>query len=530
MQTVLLTLLNGRHFAKSATCKVYIQCKFNDEYLATDPCHLSATPAFSTELAWEMTSKSLSYLRSQRASMKLECFVLDSSMQRTYLGYIMLDLRSAALITHPGTSLPAKWFPLVNTKQQNLGVYRSEILIALCIGPKEALEKVHVRGPQKPMNEQQKPSRKENQSKIEEMKVDKKIEPSKSDSVPACVLLPTGIYQIGPNSEDADLYTLSMTISFTSNLEDILPTPHPSLLFLEIGFMNGTILTETFGKKKEFVAEKISVHFQGTRDDIFQFVTGKKFDISLLAVDTQRSTKIGQITINCQDIIKSYPSILESVYPFQAGLNAGLGISCSIAKDGEERSFIMSPRRTPRLREPEDRLLSPDEKENILKDLAIEGRKKFKSPLPSPAVPPLSPLLPTVQAQYEYHDLKETSWHQFRLSIDIQRVLNISVRPDTPVLVKYTWNAFSREPFYTDTVQLGVHPYSKVVTKEQVLNDGQRFERGYVSFEFVMSRQMLETYLGGIPVYVSLFQKDKYQKNVLMGEAVFMLDEIVKGT
>ncbi len=62
------------------------------------------------------------------------------------------------------------------------------------------------------------------------------------------------------------------------------------------------------------------------------------------------------------------------------------------------------------------------------------------------------------------------------------------------------------------------------------MSDGQRFERGYVSFEFVMSQQMLETYLGGIPVYVSLFQKDKYQKNVLIGEAVFMLDEVVKGT
>lgn len=85
----------GRYFLKQPSSKIYLQCRFNNEILTTDPVDFSTDPIWDTELAWEMDGKTLRYLRTQRAMLKLQCFSLSSNNQRELVGYIMLDLRQA---------------------------------------------------------------------------------------------------------------------------------------------------------------------------------------------------------------------------------------------------------------------------------------------------------------------------------------------------------------------------------------------------------------------------------------------------
>jgi hypothetical protein len=115
MITVLLTIFEGkinsynthilgRNFSISeAHNRIFAQCKFNNEILVTDP----VTPdqqhgaIFDTELAFEMSEKTLKYYRSQREMMKVQVFGISSdgstfdalNMKRHLIGYVMVDLR-----------------------------------------------------------------------------------------------------------------------------------------------------------------------------------------------------------------------------------------------------------------------------------------------------------------------------------------------------------------------------------------------------------------------------------------------------
>ncbi|KAI8926637.1 Cep120 protein-domain-containing protein [Entophlyctis helioformis] len=137
--TVQITVFEGRYFARRPAAKVYVQCRFNSEILTTDPADLaSPTPIWDTELAWDVDAKLLSFLRSQRVSLKLVCYAIDAAAHRDSLGYVMLDLRSA---TQGPPPFPERWFPLVNTKSGGGGtgpgsVFRPELKMSFTVQPK----------------------------------------------------------------------------------------------------------------------------------------------------------------------------------------------------------------------------------------------------------------------------------------------------------------------------------------------------------------------------------------------------------
>jgi hypothetical protein len=92
---------------------LYLQCRFQNEVLTTDPVPLDVTanPVWDTELAWQLDHRTLKYLRSQRQMLKLQCFILDiESSKRHLVGYLMLDLRQAVL---PSLARP-QWYAKCN--------------------------------------------------------------------------------------------------------------------------------------------------------------------------------------------------------------------------------------------------------------------------------------------------------------------------------------------------------------------------------------------------------------------------------
>ncbi|KAL2913445.1 hypothetical protein HK105_207057 [Polyrhizophydium stewartii] len=138
--TVQVTVLEGRNFQRKPSSKLYIQCRFNSEILTTDPADHTPTPIWDTELAWDVESKVLSFLRSQRASLKLVCYAIDSATnKRDSLGYVMLDLRAA---TQGPPPFPERWFGLVHSKTQQQPAapppaFRPEIRLSFTVQPRQ---------------------------------------------------------------------------------------------------------------------------------------------------------------------------------------------------------------------------------------------------------------------------------------------------------------------------------------------------------------------------------------------------------
>ncbi|KAJ1551461.1 hypothetical protein HK096_010687 [Nowakowskiella sp. JEL0078] len=142
--TLLVTILEGRYFyPPSNSLNVYFQCRFNNELLSTDPVLYSPTPVWDTELAWDLSSKLLHFLRSQRVSLKLLAYSIDSTTAtRSSLGFIMLDLRSAVAFYTADSQIPSstsspsleKWYPLINSKMT--AGRRPEVKICFAVGNK----------------------------------------------------------------------------------------------------------------------------------------------------------------------------------------------------------------------------------------------------------------------------------------------------------------------------------------------------------------------------------------------------------
>lgn len=74
-----------------------MESRFDGELLSTDPVTHAETPAFNSELAWEVSKKLLHQYKLQRTPIKLQCYSTDlQTKQKESIGYILLDLRTAS--------------------------------------------------------------------------------------------------------------------------------------------------------------------------------------------------------------------------------------------------------------------------------------------------------------------------------------------------------------------------------------------------------------------------------------------------
>ncbi|KAI9190066.1 hypothetical protein H9P43_001499 [Blastocladiella emersonii ATCC 22665] len=109
--TIVVSIVEGRHFPRRTGASAYVQCKFNDEALLSDPAPLgpAGSPIWDTELAWDLDAKALHFLRVNRTPIKVTVFALSAQGgTRSVLGHLVLDLRQAQ-------PFPAKevWIPLL---------------------------------------------------------------------------------------------------------------------------------------------------------------------------------------------------------------------------------------------------------------------------------------------------------------------------------------------------------------------------------------------------------------------------------
>lgn len=70
-------------------------------------------------------------MRSEHVSLKLECFAFKENEGRERLGYILLNIRSAQVMSKCGDLSPkASWHKLLGL-QSNLKIQKPELLLAL---------------------------------------------------------------------------------------------------------------------------------------------------------------------------------------------------------------------------------------------------------------------------------------------------------------------------------------------------------------------------------------------------------------
>ncbi|ORX48619.1 hypothetical protein BCR36DRAFT_584178 [Piromyces finnis] len=284
--TILVTCIEGRYFSRENKKKIYLQCRFNNEILTTDPVDYTDEPIWDTELTWDLESKVLHFLKSQRVALKLICFSLYRK-ERKNIGYIMLDLRSAS-----GFPPKERWYPLLNSKVN--GSNRPEIKIAFGIGNMDTLNSssLNYSPPIKLINKSTENISKIDISNVENIQEiptykDNKNNNSINNSIInnnnnntnslEPILTNDGFYKIG-NGEDYFILIISLIATYNLNkLVSSVPNQIDSKGSSNYNFcysiLGNEITTEEFDNinKPSFSIERVSIRFRSTKQDMIEF-------------------------------------------------------------------------------------------------------------------------------------------------------------------------------------------------------------------------------------------------------------------
>ncbi|KAJ3400727.1 hypothetical protein HDU80_006660, partial [Chytriomyces hyalinus] len=332
MNRVLVTVREGRNFSPvrfdggGSESRLYLQCRFNNEILTTDPVPFDEEPVWDTDLAWDISHKPLAFLRTQRAKLKLVCYAIDALNRRVQVGYVMLDLRTAASAVSSDLNAPLEsgkekssvWYPLLNvntTKKTPMSVFKPELKIAFVI-----IQKIPPAStgsiPQKAISKQKRPKKSNIPSSAASPKpmlisspkaIRIQLYPDGATQPPSPAyqfnqnqtlftttsglpieLTPTGCYQIGFNGPN---WLLNFTIAFAENLAILRP---PSLdskavattpvegYYFSYSFLGNTITTTPFPNlsKPSFPSERISFRIRASEHAFSQFLA----DVEVLVV------------------------------------------------------------------------------------------------------------------------------------------------------------------------------------------------------------------------------------------------------
>ena len=369
-------LIIGRSFVKKNE-SIYIQCRFNNEILTTDPVAQTTAPIWDTELAWDVDHKQLSYLRSARAPLKLLVYSLDiSTGSREVLGWIVLDLRAAQ-----GGQEPApKWYPLQAYAKSS---FRPEIKITFSVSPAKtkldylspttspgkttiALQTNQVKEVKdSAVNASmmlQSESVQTNESVLKSSaQVDVAIQqqqtsqssirntgsvkqPAATPKIPVVkapqfslpiFLTPEGYYFVGQqqHQQQGDILdvTLWVTIAFAQDLNKVLTNTHQQATPLSpdtkycffYSFLGNEITTQSFVDQTNpnFAAERVSIRFQGLKKDLgslFRDLDSISFFFCSAAGNGEKSvfgyTRVGFASLVQALEKEEFPFILEGVY------------------------------------------------------------------------------------------------------------------------------------------------------------------------------------------------------------------------
>uniref|UniRef100_A0A8C5MXZ6 Centrosomal protein of 120 kDa n=1 Tax=Leptobrachium leishanense TaxID=445787 RepID=A0A8C5MXZ6_9ANUR len=337
---IVVSILEGRHFPKRSRHMLVLEAKFDGELLSTDPVPHSNQPQFATELAWELDRKALHQHRLQRTPIKLQCYALDTlTSAKESVGYIVLDLRAA----QEGKQAP-KWHSLLSSKYTK---FKPEVHLSLTL---EADKKPAMEG----FKAKEAPPR--------SIKVPTDLSGIDPKSLVPILNETEGYHQIGPVDYCKDYFTLSLTVAFATQLEQLIPSnlklpePQPEFFFY-YSLLGNDVTNEPFTDliNPNFEPERASVRIRSSLEVLSMYLSLQpqfqihlccgdqslgSADISVMGLLKKASTEIEHhpVVIEGAFILKPPNRAKQSVSTLPVDLSPTIGVSVALQKEVSQQS------------------------------------------------------------------------------------------------------------------------------------------------------------------------------------------------
>lgn len=184
---------------------ITLVANFNGRILECDPASPEECPIFNTELVWEIEKKDLRKIRSSNVPLRVECFTSDLNARKTKVGFILLSLRSAHIVSKKSArqEVPFKWQRL-NGVSHDIRSRHPELYLSLSI--RDCLPEEN--------------GKKENSSPFladEVLELVKDLE----DTIPL-KYLEDGFIQVGGDGE-MESFLFNVVVKVAANLDVLLP-------------------------------------------------------------------------------------------------------------------------------------------------------------------------------------------------------------------------------------------------------------------------------------------------------------------
>ncbi|XP_058878442.1 centrosomal protein of 120 kDa isoform X2 [Acipenser ruthenus] len=551
---IVVSILEGRRFPRRPRHLLVVETKFDGEQLATDPVDHKDQPQFSTELAWELDRKALHQHRLQRTPIKLQCFAVDVlSSAKESVGYIILDLRPVQ-----EKKQTPKWYPLLSSKYTKV---KPEILIGM------ALE-----SDAKPLTDgfkaKEAPPR-------EVTPAFSNLDPK---NITAVLNEEEGYHQIGPPEYCNELFVLSVTVAFASQLEQLipctmkLPEERPEFFFYYT-LLGNDVTNEPFTDliNPNFEPERASVKIRSSIDVLRVFLAAQpNLQIHLCCGDQSLgSTDIsiaGLLKKSSVDIEKQ-PVAVEGAFtlipPNRAKqklpsvpleLQPTVGVSVTLRKEGVN-SQPSSPDKGQAVAQTpvKKRVVSPTFPKS---PAPVQRASTAPSPnSPSPESPP-SPLNNDPATESEVDSLQEdhrqarqfphgpsiateprhqseavssasistsapkiaipASAHHFCFALDLRSIKDMDVGFPVNCMLRYSY------PFFGSAAPIMTNPPVEIRKNMEVF-----LPQSYCAFDFAAVPHQLQDTFFRLPLLVEVWHRDKTAKDILLGVARLQLSNVL---
>ncbi|XP_014607872.1 PREDICTED: centrosomal protein of 120 kDa [Polistes canadensis] len=135
---IVLSIKEGKGFEQISQPTILI-ATLNSHSLKSDVIESNSNPQYATVLIWETDKISVRKMRCGQTPLKLECFALKDLSNKEKIGYILLSIRSAQIISNSKKlELKSNWHTLLGLKN-NFKTQKPELLLSLSIEDRECV-------------------------------------------------------------------------------------------------------------------------------------------------------------------------------------------------------------------------------------------------------------------------------------------------------------------------------------------------------------------------------------------------------
>ncbi|XP_057668639.1 centrosomal protein of 120 kDa-like isoform X2 [Diorhabda carinulata] len=294
---------------------VFITANFNGRILESDTIPPDESPAFNTELVWEVEKKELRKIRCGNVPLRVECITVDPLNRKERIGFALLSLRSAKIVPQVLADQPvvSTWHKLIGCQADKRKCH-PELYISLSVRDHMVNEQVNIDCQSAGMPF----ILEEDIQSVEEQLVTKE-----------CLIkyFENGHIQIGDDDVANISYTLNLTLVEVFNLDSLLTESivfhnnSSSSFFLTFKILGIIIKTKPFENQMcdhVLLNEKIVVNLLSAKEILEDFLKTQAVSISFYhGYDKLGITRLNFDKIWNKEAIKYFFKIPDGVVPFE---------------------------------------------------------------------------------------------------------------------------------------------------------------------------------------------------------------------